>query len=551
MDKKVVPPIRNVIPGLFRSGLPKFPLIVVGLLLLAGAAGFYWWFIQRIEIGRDEICILTRKVGRELPDSAAGQVILYPGLLKTLGEDPENPSHNYKGITYKPLNAGRHFYDPFFWDRDTVPITEIKQGEVGILIRKYGRPLPEGKTLASEADDYRGPIREVLNANRYAINTRAYSVLRVKPIIIPPGHVGVQTLLSGEPAKNPNIFVVQKGETGVQPDVLPPGLYQNNPFERLIEIVDTTRHSLDFRQDESIDFPSKDSFQIRVEATVEYSLRQDMVPYVLVAIGDHPEIVARLIHPVMRSLLRIEGSKLEARDFIAGNARSTFQTRVFDELRKQCSQQGIEISAALIRHIEVPQEIAGPISDRQFAEQNTRKYESEIKVAQSESKKVEQTEMQKQNQAIGEVNREMVAVTTEAKQKMSVALKEATQRLEVAKLKLAAAKENAEKLLSLGRAEAEVRHLEYEAKARPLRDAVSAFGDGESYAQYFFYQKLAPSLKSVLDSTEGPFAEIFRSLANAKGGPSKPAFVRPPAKSAPDAEREPKPDPAANKGDQP
>ena len=39
-----------------------------------------------------------------------------------------------------------------------------------------------------------------------------------------------------------------------------------------------------------------------------------------------------------------------------------------------------------------------------------------------------------------------------------------------------------------------------------------AFGDGEVYAQYFFYQKLGPALKSVLASTEGPFAEIFRAL---------------------------------------
>lgn len=551
MEKRTIPPIANVVNGLLRSGFPKFPLIVVGLLLLGGAWGFYWWFIQRVEVGADEICILTRKVGRELPGSAAAQVVIYPAMLKSLGEDPENPAHNYKGVVYKPLGAGRYFYDPFFWSRDTVPITVIKQDEIGILVRKYGKPLPDGQTLASNADEFRGPIREVLKPGRYALNTLAYTVKRVKPVQIPPGHVGVQTLLSGETAKTPNVFVVQHGETGVQPDVLPPGLYQNNPFERQIEVVDITRHTLDFRQDESIDFPSKDSFQIRVEATVEYSLRQDMVPYVLVAIGDHPEIVARLILPLMRSLLRIEGSKLEARDFIAGNARSTFQSRVFDELRRQCSQQGIEISAALIRHIDVPQEIAGPISDRQFAEQNTRKYESEIKVAQSEAKKVEQTEMQKQNQAIGEVNREMVAVTTEAKQKMSVALKEATQRLEVAKLKLAAAKENAEKLISLGQAEAEVRRLEYEAKARPLRDAVAAFGDGESYAQYFFYQKLAPSLKSVLDSTEGPFAEIFRSLSGAKGGPPKPPTAKPALKQPAEIESHAKPEPSVSKGDQP
>jgi len=42
---------------------------------------------------------------------------------------------------------------------------------------------------------------------------------------------------------------------------------------------------------------------------------------------------------------------------------------------------------------------------------------------------------------------------------------------------------------------------------------VSAFGDGNAYAQYFFFQKLAPSVKSILTNTEGPFADLFHQLA--------------------------------------
>ena len=99
-----------------------------------------------------------------------------------------------------------------------------------------------------------------------------------------------------------------------------------------------------------------------------------------------------------------------------------------------------------------------------------------------------------------------------------MALTQANKRLEVAKLELEAATETAAAMLARGQAEAEVVRLEYEAEARPLRDAIRAFGGGEGYAQYFFYQKLGPAIKSVLASTEGPFADIFRSLSASEIG---------------------------------
>ncbi len=42
--------------------------------------------------------------------------------------------------------------------------------------------------------------------------------------------------------------------------------------------------------------------------------------------------------------------------------------------------------------------------------------------------------------------------------------------------------------------------------------AVKAFGDGVTYAQQFFLQRVAPSISSILSNTDGPFAEIFKQL---------------------------------------
>ncbi len=505
----------------------------VALLVAAGVG--YWWFVQRVEVNAGEVLVLVRKVGGELPTSAVEgrelpgavdqQVVLYPSLLAALGEKPE--STHYKGILYDVKTEGRHFYDPFLWKRLKFLAQQVKDDEIGILVRKFGRPLPPGQIVATQPDE-RGPLADVLRPGRYNLNPFAYEIKRVRPVVITAGNVGVQTLYSGRDPATANAYVVATGERGVQPDVLPPGMYYNNLYVRRIDSIDTRSHTIDMQGDDAIRFPSNDSFEILVDCTVEYAIRQDVAPYVMVAIGTHDDIREKLILPYARSLCRIEGSKLLARDFIGGETRGALQKRVFEGLKEQCYTQGIEVRSTLIRRIVPPNEIAGPISDRQVAGQQIMQYENEMKVAESEARLVEQQEMKNQNQAVGQANREVVTVVKEAEQGKSVALTGANQRLEVAKLNLEAARQTAAAILSRGQAEAEVALLRFAAEAQPLHDAVLAFGDGETYAQYFFYQKLGPAVKSVLASTDGPLADIFKALSHA-----------PPAGAAP-----PKPPPA-------
>jgi regulator of protease activity HflC (stomatin/prohibitin superfamily) len=94
-----------------------------------------------------------------------------------------------------------------------------------------------------------------------------------------------------------------------------------------------------------------------------------------------------------------------------------------------------------------------------------------------------------------------------------VAITKATQDLDVAQLQLQAAQQQADAIVARGTAEANVVLLQKQAEADPLREQVNAFGDGETYAQYFFYMKLAPSVKSILASSDGPFADVFKQFS--------------------------------------
>lgn len=472
------PRLRGMRPPAFGPGRL---LILLALPFLVFGGFCYWWFVQRIEVPPKEVLILVRKFGADLPgvgkdgqplsETFAQQVVLYPELLQRLGEKPD--SVHYKGILLEPKGQGRHFYDPIFWQRIVLPAFEVEQNEVGVLVRKFGKTLPAEKVVAT-APDERGPVAGWLRPGTYYYNPFAYDLIKVKPIVIPAGFIGVQTLLSGSPPANANQYIVGAGERGVQPDVLPPGMYPVNPYEKRIDVIDTRSHTIELTDKDAIHFPSNDSFDILLDCTVEYAIRQDMAPYVMVALGMHDDIKEKLILPNVRSLCRIEGSKLIARDFISGDARATFQNRVFEELRSECAAQGVEIRATLVRKIVPPKEIAGPISDRQVAAQQVKQYENEIKLAEADARLIEQTELQKQNKEIGEANRQVVSQVTEAEQRKSVALTEAQQRLEVAKLTLEAAKQDAMALESRGAAEAEIVRKQFEAKAQPLREVVAA-----------------------------------------------------------------------------
>jgi len=132
--------------------------------------------------------------------------------------------------------------------------------------------------------------------------------------------------------------------------------------------------------------------------------------------------------------------------------------------------------------------------------------------AKSEAQLVVQRELQDQNRAVGDARRQVVTLTKEAEQGKVVATTDAQRALEVAKLDLQAAAKQASAIRSRGQAEANVVLFDYKARAEPLAQAVSAFGDGTTYAQQFFLQKLAPAITSILTNTDGPFAEIFNQL---------------------------------------
>ncbi|HWL92729.1 MAG TPA: SPFH domain-containing protein [Phycisphaerae bacterium] len=496
---------------------------LAGFMVLLFFSFLIFWFVIRVEVETNRLLAYVNKTGRDLPKELyhdhGDQVVLYPELVETIakktGLSASEVREGFKGIQYEVRKEGRYFPNPYTREAYVVPSTIIKQNEIGVLIRKFGKPLPYPKTVATEPDE-RGPVAQVLGPGRHDVNLLAYDVQMFPAVQIPEGHVGVVTLLSGVEPKAQNTYVVEADEKGVQRETLPPGLEYYNPYLKRIDIVDIRSHKYDLVGDDAIFFPSSDSFTITIEGTVEWAIRPDRVAEVTVSYGDTRDILDKVILPNARSVARIQGSKLRAREFISGKTRSAFQTRLLVELKDDCWQQGIDIRAALVRDILPPQEIANLISQREQADQETDRSTNQMQEAKSEAKLVEQRELQEQNKAIGDARRQVVTVTKLAEQEKGVVVTQANRHFEVAKLQLQAAEKEAAAIRSRGEADANVVLFSFKAKAEPLAKAVAAFGDGTAYAQHFFLLKTAPAIQSIISDTEGTFADIFKEFQSFK-----------------------------------
>ena len=499
--------------------LPGGPALLVKVVIaLAIIYGAYFWFVRRVVVDPDKVLVLMKKDGdRSLPGD--GIVIPdpknYPGGESVWAEKYGDANGIQEGVYL----TGTYFFSPFDYERTVEPIAEIHPGKVGVVVRLFGDPLPPGQVLADPVKVQRGPLPGVLQPGKYPqySNPHAYKVIEMDPVQVDPGHRGVVTVMAGGPAQRPNEYLVGPGEQGVQPQTEPEGFRYVNPFAHRITPITVKSQRFEMGGDDAIQFPSSDGFDIKMEGFVEWSIDPEKLPLIYTQYGEGAQLVehlqAKVILPYSRSFTRLAGSRYSARDFISGDTKLQFQREFAGNLTEACERQGIIVYQALVRDIVPPDQIKEPINEREVARQKVKTLEEQIKVAKSQTNLARQEALSDQNQKIGDANKQVVTIVSKAEQARNVAVTRAEQELAVAKLKLQAAEKQAEAVLARGTAEANVVLLKKQAEAEPLRQQVQAFGgDGRAYAQFFFYQQVAPSMKTILTNADGPFADMFKQF---------------------------------------
>ncbi|OVE81683.1 hypothetical protein BVY04_02785 [bacterium M21] len=522
------------------------PLIIISAIIIVP---IFIWFGCRIEVGPGEFKPLLKKTGKDLDN---GMVLA--------------PSLDFKGPQFEILKEGRHFRNPFTWSWpiEAFRATVIEDGKVGILIRRHGKPLPEGRVIAL-ADDEKGILREPIMAGRHYINRWAYSVEVVDMVKVEPGHMGVVTLQVGNDPEDRFAFTVNEDERGVQPALLQPGTHplHSNKYVYRVDTLDVRSHKLEMSDRNSIKFPSKFGFDIRVEGTIEWAPRLEKLPELFVKFVDEADlersggienIQQKIILPFARSFFRTVGGSYRAVDYITGSTRVVVQNEVGKRLREACAKEGILIKSVVIKATKPPEKISQQYERREIARRMKDRYEKEIEMEVGNVVMVGQTPMigtdgepmkddngkpvmiggkiktgpdgkpisvggrlkreihrrkKDREQRLGTVREEIAKEIRDAEQYKAVKETQARRELEVAKIKLEAAKDRAAATLAQGQAEAEVTVMSHKAEAEGVKAKVAAFGQGNKYAEYTLVRKLAPGINEILSNTDGLFAQLF------------------------------------------
>jgi hypothetical protein len=436
------------------------------------------------------------------------------------------------GIMEELKGPGRHFYCPIWWERKRIPDVVVKPGEVAIVTSRMGEELPtgqflvEGELTGPNRARHKGTLRKVLGPGRYRINDYAFeckvvSLVQQKVgenvknagwVNIPTGYVGVVTNLATNAAAG------QKG--GIQEEVLPPGIYAVNPFERQIDVVGVgfwetsiaVNHKVGRDGKELLDasgepeaipgsgigFPSNDGFNIQLDFTAVWGVMPKDAPAVVSTFGSVLAAEQKVIIPQSESISRINGSKMGANELLVGETRQKFQTSVSDHFQEVLKDKHLTLLYGLVRHIYIPKEIRQPLQEGYIADELklTREEEKITKQAEGELREAEKKVLQETEKVKVETAKLVAAALAEGQKQVGEI--EAGTKQQVAATERRIAELDAKKIAMLGKAKASADQLQKEATSQKFNLAVKAFGNSGAYTRWQFAEGLPENIQLQL-----------------------------------------------------
>ncbi len=488
--------------------------LVSSAFLLAMLYGAFIWMVARVYVPEGHSLLLRYKGPLVLPRKEPQE-----GRLAELGE---------VGVLREMRGPGRHFYNPIYWERTIVPDVVILPGQIGVVTSKMGDPLPAGDFLVDgdlQGDRIaksRGILRKVFGPGRYRANPYAYEFKLIGSEVamigsqekvsgwveIPTGYVGVVTMQADHPERG----IV----SGIQDQVLPPGLYPINPREQQIDIInigfresaihvdpqrDAAGNEVHDAQGEpvavaetGISFPSNDGFSIQLDFSTIWGVMPDDAAEVVRTFGNIDAVETKVIEPQSESICRNNGAKLGAIELLVGDGREAFQRSVSEEFRSVLLEKRIKLLYGLVRHIYIPANVREPIQQGYIAD--------ELRLTRDEESRTARTEANlREAEKKVELEAERVRVDTDRMRSALLAEGERqareiaaqTEQL-IAKVDRDTAELNAQKAVMLGRATSAAKQMEEEATADKFRLAVEAFGSPGAYNRWEFAEQLPDEL---------------------------------------------------------
>jgi regulator of protease activity HflC (stomatin/prohibitin superfamily) len=208
-----------------------------------------------------------------------------------------------------------------------------------------------------------------------------YILFKASAVFIPPGYVGV---------------VYDRG-VGVLPNSLREGIHFTIPFWQTIVLFDGRLQEYTMsvvpdegavKRDDSLDAPTSDGQQVKVDATVLFRINPDKAPEILKTVG--VDYVDKLIRPISRSQIRMVISRYSATE-IYSEKRQEAENVMSKEIADLVKPKNLILDKVLLRTVNFSAEYSKAIEQKVIAEQKIKQAEFEVKEAsqRAEAKVIE------------------------------------------------------------------------------------------------------------------------------------------------------------------
>ena len=542
---KPLPP-GEILAGPGEKGVQRDPLPEGRHFL--NPVNYAWRIVPVISIPVGKVGVVTAKVGKELPP---GEILAADTAAKGIWKDVLGPG------TYRLNPEG---YEVTLLDAINIPI-----GYVGIVTSQTGKPVKPGEFAGP---GQQGVMKDVLQPGLYYLNPRAYQVdvleigMNQVSILGRSGSVVLtksqisnassaldsiaqntiqvqqekrndylsknadrgfisQQALSTSPAADSFGGSLQRRGAAAKKEKAPapgkpqaPGAQPQEAQQAFSQQAAVAPESVAFGINRFVEFPSRDGFQILLDMTVEFELLPESISRIYMLYGDLPAVVDKILLPQILSISRLKGSTYKARDFIDGEGRQLFQKEMTAELTRVLKEKHIVIHNAIIRHVEVPQQILEPIQEASIAKEQDLTNKARQDTARKQAELNTETAMVEQLKKQVDQETEKLVATTVAQTKNEVATIQAEASLAVATLNLQKAAVQAQITQVQGEAKVKSEFVVANEKARGEQLRAAVFQNPATLADLTFADKLNPSVGiRIIHAGEGTLWTDLKNLA--------------------------------------
>lgn len=393
----------------------------------------------------------------------------------------------------------------------------IRQGQIaGELIYNHNNFQDVDTFLGNGGN--RGLQPQVILAGNYFINPWAFQIEEIPMTDVPIGHVGVVisyigedgTDVTGETFRHGNI--VNKGFRGVWFEPLGPGKYPINKYTMKVELVPTTNlvlnwatarsesHNLD-KNLSTITVRSKDGFPFNLDVSQIIHIPATEAPKVIARFGSMNNLVSQVLEPTIGNYFRNSAQDSDVISFLS--TRKERQAAAKDHIQVVLEEYNVNAVDTLIGDIVPPEALMKTLTDRKIAQEEEKTYETQ-RMAQEKRQGMEK------ETAIADMQREIV----KASQSVEIAQRTADATVkkaegDAASLKLAV---NAEAEATKMRANAEAEATRARGIAQADYTKVNASAEAEKISKTGLAE--AEKIEAIGRST----AESYQLQATAMGG---------------------------------